>query len=510
MPESLRALVVILVLALPTMAWAQSAMSTPTMNRPAHGPGYWQLWLTVTLFAFTIPSLALFLVFVSLFLMAFVVKKPNPMAQFMVLILAIPSVWFVVPAFGLIDHLAEFDFVRLVILVFLVPAFFLLGNDPADGRAGRLWVLLFLGWLFALTFMATNFTTFLRTVFQTLLDVLVPFEIGRRSVRRIDDLQRISTAFVTVAAGLSLIAIFEYSRHWLLYASLPAWWGTTWGLGHYLDRGGALRAQATMGQPINLGYVLAIAFVLALPRSQYGGRPRRRLPMLILIAGGLFASLSRGPWLGAIAGCLIYLALKPKAARTLLITLFLGAFTIVVLPLVPGGEKIYNLLPFVGKSDVGSETYRHDLLLGFWDLLVANPITGVPDYDTRPELQYLRQGEGIIDLVNTYLGVAVGSGFPGLLLFIFAHSVVLFGLWRSLKRFSAEGRDLASAFLAAYLAAMLIIATTSSIGPIATVYWSFAGIASGLIMLANKDRVVVRRRPASRVQLVADPATNPH
>lgn len=66
-------------------------------------------------------------------------------------------------------------------------------------------------------------------------------------------------AFALAAMVLALIGIFEYSRHWLLYSSLIDVMGLNWGMSNYLGRGGSLRASASAGQAIVLGYVISVA-----------------------------------------------------------------------------------------------------------------------------------------------------------------------------------------------------------------------------------------------------------
>ncbi|MDE3011239.1 MAG: O-antigen ligase family protein, partial [Pseudomonadota bacterium] len=158
------------------------------------------------------------------------------------------------------------------------------------------------------------------------------------------------------------------------------------------------------------------------------------------------------------------------------------------------GERIIDLLPWIGQADTGSTAYRKELLDAILPLLIANPIMGVPDYDSRPELQFLRQGEGLIDLVNSYIGVAVGSGLIGLALFVTVHGVALFGLWRLLRRLDGDARELVRVLFGVYATVLAAIATTSSISIIPPLTWAFAGASSALIAYHAPQR----RRPEPR------------
>jgi O-antigen ligase len=95
-------------------------------------------------------------------------------------------------------------------------------------------------------------------------------------------------------------------------------------------------------------------------------------------------------------------------------------------------------------------------------------------------MQQLRQGQGIIDIVNTYLEVALASGLVGLSLFCGFFLVVLVELFAAMRR--AGDRDgelyaLGQTLFCALLGILAMIFATSSIALIPVVYWSIAGLA---------------------------------
>ena len=103
------------------------------------------------------------------------------------------------------------------------------------------------------------------------------------------------------ALGEDPTAAFEALRGWLLFASLEETWQTL-SVTSQLRRGDSLRAQATGGHSIVLGYSLAIGlgFWLYL-RSRIGPSAWSWL-VLVAVVAGLAATQARGPWLGAVAG----------------------------------------------------------------------------------------------------------------------------------------------------------------------------------------------------------------
>ena len=83
----------------------------------------------------------------------------------------------------------------------------------------------------------------------------------------------------------------------------------------------------------------------------------------------------------------------------------------------PAGRTIIDYLPFVGTVDAGTVTYRERLFDISIEVIKQNPVLGAADVMQLPVMQQLRQGAGIIDIVNTYLLVALVTGLVGLSLF---------------------------------------------------------------------------------------------
>lgn len=111
-------------------------------------------------------------------------------------------------------------------------------------------------------------------------------------------------------------------------------------------------------------------------------------------------------------------------------------------------------------------------------------------------MQELVQGQHIVDVVNTYLGVALDFGLVGLGLFLVFFTTVLIGLWRVLKFEVVWGLGLGTymrASIAILVAILVTIGTVSSIGFIPYVYWSFAGLCVALIRIAYQERAAVVR-----------------
>ncbi len=283
-------------------------------------------------------------------------------------------------------------------------------------------------------------------------------------------------SFVIAAFLASLVGAFEFTRHWILYSSAGDALGVEWNPG-YLARGDFLRASATSGQSIVLGYVIAIAigFMLAL-RSSVADR-RFYFGGLLLLTAGVISPLSRGPWVGLAIVLFLFLLTGENAVQRIF-KLSLAALPVVVLLLLTGyGEKVVDYLPFIGSVDNENVTYRKKLFDTSFQIILDNPFFGSTDYLLH--MEELRQGQGIIDLVNTFLIVGLNTGFVGLGLYCLFFATICLAVMRRMKRIpkNEEMHKLGQALLATLLGALIIIATVSPIYHVPLLLWSVAAMA---------------------------------
>jgi O-antigen ligase len=485
MPEHLRALVVILVLASAVFAAARpyacaAAMQHEDFVRRRNA------WFALTLAAFLAHNFWLFIVFAAALLLLFALAEPNKLALYFCVLLAVPAIDAEIPGFGIMEHFFAIDYLRLLSLAILLPAWLVLRIRPDSQPFGRSTadklLLAYLVLQFCLQLPHTTLTeTLRRGVFYAFIDVFLPSSVASRAARDLAALREALMAFVLAALVTAAIAVFEFARHWMLYTPLEQALGVEWGLLNYLERGdGLLRAQASTGQPIILGYVLAVALCLGLYLRKSVPPTRWRDASLVLLAAGLVAAMSRGPWIGAAVMVLAFVATGPQALPRLA---KLGGGALCVLPLLmvsPAGQALVDYLPFVGTVDEENVNYRERLFEISLGVVLDHPFFGAWDFLELPVMQQLKQGQGIIDIVNTYLGVALASGLVGLALFCGFFLVVLSELFAAMRRAGDRAGDpyaLGQALFCALLGILVMISTTSSIGLIALIYWSIAGLA---------------------------------
>jgi O-antigen ligase len=494
MPEHLRALVVILGIAIPAFWLARRALCDGLMSSEDFDRRR-KLWFAVTLLAFLSHSFWLYIVLCGAMLLVAGSKERNPGALYALLIVAVPGFEQMVPGMGLVDHVFIMNHVRLLHLAILLPAALrLLKTEelPSTGPWKLCDRLLIAYLVFSLIHRAASdsATGTARFGFYLWLDIWLPYFVLTRSLRSEKALRECMAALMLAVAITAVIAIFETTRYWLLFESLRYALGLPEVMPMYLTRsdGGGLRANVTSLNAIALGYTMMIGLVFALAlNAQLRARWQAVLLTGILI-GGLFAALSRGPWVGAAAGVTAAMVMGPGGAKRgakLLVVASIGFGLLLISPL---GPKFVDLLPFIGTVESGNVTYRQRLLEVSMIVIWENPIFGLPDYLEHPAMQEMRQGQGIIDVVNTYLGVALYSGFVGLFLFVGPFLLAGILVWRSLRHLGhhrIQFQPIGRALLGAIGGAAITIATVSSITVIPTFYWMLLAFSIAFIRLVQ-------------------------
>ena len=114
-------------------------------------------------------------------------------------------------------------------------------------------------------------------------------------------------------------------------------------------------------------------------------------------------------------------------------------------------------------------------------VISQRPWFGGGDYYNELASMGMVQGEGIVDLVNTYIVIALSQGCVGLVLFVGVFLAAAFRLFRAWKfvEISGEFHLLGRALISALVAILVIIATVSPILCIPTLYWTLAGLCVG-------------------------------
>ncbi|MBU1312649.1 MAG: O-antigen ligase family protein [Alphaproteobacteria bacterium] len=502
MPEHIRALAYVLILAIPAF-FVAARLAVPLVG--AREFSLWRnAWIAATGLTFLSTSFLMFVALLALLIVLLRKKLCQPLHLYIILMFTAPCLGVGVGIPGLFNRLIDLNPPRVLALLILLPMAVTLWAQPQMRRLRKLdvSVVAFCAMLSILAFRHGDFNSIFRVIPGYWLDIVLSYFVFSRAVRTADDLDRCLMAFVVAALPLALVGIFEYLRDWRIYFVVVLRWDLTL-ISPYVFRDGSLRAAATAIEPIAFGFLCMVgAAALLAIRSRRVGLLWWWLAMAMLV-GGLFVSLSRGPWLGFALCVVIVLLARPRLALALSLVAVPTAALMPYLGPVATIDRFINLLPFIGHADEGSEAYRSQLLESSWTVIGRNPWFGSMDFLSAPELQVLIQGQGIIDIVNSYIQIALEYGLVSLSLFVVFFVAIVASLAR-LTLANPQATTPYHALLGLMLGILFTIGTTSSVSIIPHIYWALSGLSVAAVAMARAQA----RSPASGMAIQGQPAIN--
>lgn len=500
MPEQIRALVVVLILTAFVFALVRGPAGR--IIGAADFRRWRNLWFAVTLVTFLAGGFWVYAVATSLFVTVALRGEQLRPALYLLLLLAVPQISQLIRGFGIINYFIVLSPARLLAILILVPAFVSVtagtGGRKTRWLAADRFLLFYFALILALTLRGTSFTDTMRDGTMLILGMLLPYWVFSRSLHTKDDIKRTMLAYLLPVIVLAVLGLFESVWDWHLYGAVRTILSEGSEGAGYAFRSGALRATTTAIGPIVFGYtvMIGLGFLLAFSRRYLSARQRWMAFAALIL--GLVASLSRGPWVGAVVLIMVYLATGRGQTRTIArLGSFLAVF-VAILSQTQYWDNVVGLIPFVGGVEAENVDYRMRLIENAWVVIQNNLWFGSVDFASTSEMQAMIQGEGIIDIVNSYIGVALSYGLAGLLLFVVFFSLVLRNLrkaYRSLPDNEEELRDIGRALFATLVAVLVTIGTVSSVGTIPMLYWSLAGISVAYSRLVG--RVVLEKNVTS-------------
>jgi len=497
LPEHLRALVFILAFAGTIFFFAKSPI-TAVACTPEDFKRRRNLWITLTLAAFLAHNIWLFVAVASIALYVGMRNERNPFALYLALMLCLPRLPVSIPGLGLINELFSIEPLRLLSLFVLLPAYLKLRKTPGVEKFGSLFCdkVLIATFLLELALTLPNRTlpSVLRdTVFYNFTNIFLIYYVASRSLRSVQAWRDALGAFSVSALIFSVILASEFARHWLLYSALDGALGVRSGEARgYLIRSGMVRAEATSGQSIIAGFASAVAIGFYLyVRTLIQNGWVRKLGMVVLIAG-IIGAFARAPWLGAVIMMLLFMVAGPSPVGALS---KLAGGLLLALPLLmltPAGHVVIDHLPWVGTVDSRNVDGRERLAQVAFKVVMQNPFFGNFDFAATPAIEDLRGSDGIIDLVNTNVIIALRGGLVSLGLFwllvlgaAWANVAALLRLDKHDERYTI-GRML----LATMVGVLFIMTTVSPISFVFPLYWSIAGMMVGFAQMVKREAQV--------------------
>jgi len=407
-------------------------------------------------------------------------KEPdNIIYYYLVMLSAFPiSIVWVIGVPG-IDTLIVLNHSRVLILCLFLPVFF---RDISSGKSffdnvgsttgliDRL-IFMFIILKIILYFRDFNFSSSIRSTIHILIDVWIPYYVISRHLKNINI---VLVVLLYSSVVISVLAIIESVLYLRVYDYITSVMGGGYGFRYF--RGGALRVYASMGSPLTLGFFLAVNLLIAL-RVRALIKCPAYVPWVLafVILLGIEASGSRSPLATSMVGILILFWWsfgRIFVKNTSIVVL--AVFIIFSYWLFQYGVEW--LVSFDSEGKDGNFYYRYELLLNSEDAIKNNFWFGSSDFWSNPMLLNSMQGEGIIDITNTFLAEILASGFVALFLYLAIWIQCLRGLY------NVNGsKDIAALLMAMCITTMLMLFISSPILTIPNYYWLLIALVSGFI-----------------------------
>lgn len=503
MPEEIRALIFIFIIVSVPLALFPKFAGTFGLKKEAQT---WSIaWIGITVLAFLTYNFWVFIALSAILLHA-LAKGNNihKIALFFLLFPAIPTGTINIPGFGMVNFILSVNFQLFLSVVLLLPLAITRRNSNKALKSSELFLFVFFLLNLVTLYQETSFihqgqvvvressiTSVMRAGVSLFLGFLVPYLAVSKTVKNTNDIKLIFMAFVFGTLLQACIAAAETIKGWHLYLILKSTLNISGGV-TYLSREDMLRASGSFSHPITLGLVLAVGIGVLLYFSNPQTKKAKQLfwALLAVFILGLATSLSRGPWVGAVVIALAFLYTGEHFVKRIGKLALSGVFALLILSFFPVGQKIIGLIPFLNIASesraTGTISYRERLMEQSIIVIKKNPIFGSVDYLRDPDMEEIRQGEGIIDIVNSYLAVALQYGLFGLSVFLAIFIFYMIKLKKVINqsRRIPQLRDLwlQGRILFATMAGLLVILFTTGRGITSNyLIWSLLGLGVAYI-----------------------------
>jgi O-antigen ligase len=421
-------------------------------------------WLAVTLIAFLVRDNLAALMLIGI--VQFALAPINPVRRvcfYIGVMAAAPLAFSALIPFPGINYLLILDYAKVTTIFVLGPVFLtaIAAKAPPYLRIIDRLLLVFIILTCVVSFRELPFTSVLRLFVDQTLLIYAPYVAISRTLKKSEHIDAALRALLVSLAIIAFIGLISVARNWNYYTLM---FDTT-GYKLFLERrNGLLRVYSTLTTTL-LALVMGAGIVLVLYMQRYGEMKRHfALGLLGLFALIGFASGSRGGWIAMIVVVLSYFVLTRM--NDVLRRLYVYAMGV---GFVGVTYRIITDPNFI-SGDMNNIVYRAELLRTSVKQIAARPLFGEHGFRESARFAHLRQGEGIVDIVNAYLGVALTFGLVGLAIWLAAYLTAIGGPLSQISKLrgrartddAAEQIERRSALLLAFMLGYLVMLATVS------------------------------------------------
>lgn len=400
--------------------------------------------------------------------------------------------WDVSASFLPINRLFFLHYYDLVNLIYLLPLATLTANSGGgvwkdqgylNAEKLRKLIIFLLVYVLILGFRGTSLTDGLRSFLQGSMSLLLIIFAFKNLYEQKKLIAYVMQGVLISGCIMAFIGFFQYWKLWKFYTELPySLVGENLLYQMTEVRGGGMRVASTMN-PLSFGFYMTICagVIFQYMRNEswtFWGRV-----LLGVYIYGLILTNSRGGILGLLIMLAVYYLYDSKYQQLRKSILSMRWIMIIIMiPLVSSG---INYLVKIDEN--GTFLYRVDLVSN--SLLAAkdNIMLGSANFLDHPAMQASKQGQGIIDITNSYLGLLLENGLIGLGLFVY----IGFTLLKKLIRLRRQAFDCGNIGLERNLCLIIsilvafdvVIFTVSFVDLLEHYYWIFSCL--GIMLLAS-------------------------
>ncbi|MCE5187072.1 MAG: hypothetical protein LLF76_13195 [Planctomycetaceae bacterium] len=388
-------------------------------------------------------------------------------------------------------NLAGLDFtvMRVVILAVLLRSFIAACNKPLRIRTiDWLVLLVFIAELAAGLATAPSFMDFMINRAGATFDMLLPYIAFRLAIRNRSDLQRFLIGALILMIPTALLGVYQCFTAHNFFAPLESlvYWNVR--PSEYGKRFGLTRSNVVFSHPIIFGLIYAMFIPLFLGiRKTFRQFGWLWLGGVVLIMGGVFASVSSGTYLALfmamafIVGYRFRRYWKPVVIFCLL--------CIIVVDIISNRNWYHVLSEFTLNKRTA--WYRGRLMeVAIFEGGMSGHWAAGYGYGQEPGWGAKIDGRDYTDMVNHYLLVLSRHGLVGFAAFAIMNVWVLRHLVRAWKRAQSESdRQIVWGLSASFFALALSSFSVSLEGPPSNVYFLMIAMAAAL------PDVLTPRRP---------------
>lgn len=423
----------------------------------------------------------IWLLYIAVFAIAWFIVPKSPEKRiffYLALFCVLPRLSYEVPFPG-VNYLVVMEFPFILTLALLVPVYIEFKRAKIPKSKFDILIAVYIIYTTYREFsLDDSFTFWARLALVNFVSVWIPYYVIANAP---GDIKRYVIALMFGGVYLAVCANVEWALTWHIFGNITTFidditynrLSTA-----YYFRGFGLRISSSWLNPISFGVFTAGMCYLLLMLPKLG---KKRSLLTFVVAGLTLTATLFTDSRGALLAIIIALAvqayyLSPKLSWKNTYKLFaLSALLLIGM----------NFQKFMDLDPSGTFQYRADLLVYSKDAFARNPIWGDVNFRENYTLaKNMTQGQGIVDIVNHYLNVALRYGVVGLVLYLLIWFTILTRMISRVSQLQTVGDQRyqsGSILVSLMVGVAVVIYTVSLVGYLPEYIFILMGLASAYL-----------------------------